>query len=409
VALYGLLCAAKFEFPFIPALIYAFATDSVHYGHEARSYALVTLWITLAALCAYLATEFSTQNLRRVGAYSIAAGLLCGAAFDTHYFALFPASVILTWLLAHLRSGFRLIAVAAVMVACSGAGLGLLTLLDQIKTHGNQASGYLRGYKGVLGDVVMIAKMNVNLLWKPSAQIFTGTLSSLARGFIYGLWIVLLGFGLLLLFRHSLGGRSRFWLLVLGLALAPSAGLMLLDFLLRRHLENTRYLACAGPALAVIAAFGVAKLISYRPKLGWCLLVGVLLSQSMGINWGKEQDSHMSSSLRSLAKTIQASPASSRVVVIEEDKEGWYPAALIYELDPDIAVVTLGAHQDLSRVDGLIEKYDHIWFVPYRDLGTNGPIGAEFFSRVLRSGLYAQVSSYPAYPDCLAVLLRRAD
>jgi uncharacterized membrane protein len=403
LALYGLLRVAEFESPFIPTWIYAFSSGSVHFGQEARSYALVTLSITLAALCAYLATE--AQNRSRGGVYAMAAGLFSGAAFATHYFALFPACVILVWFLANARPGFRLIALATVIVACLVACVGLLTLSGQIKVASTGHRGSPIGYYGHLKEVVTVGQMNVNLLWKPSVSLFKGTLAGLGRGLIYGGWVVLLGSSVLLLLRHSLEGRRKFWVLVLGLAIAPSAGLMLLDFLWKRHLHIDRYLACSGPALAVIAGYALAKVLVYRPKLGWCLAAGVLLIQLTGINWGKESDAHMGSRMRSLAKMIQVSPASSRVVVIGEDERRWQPAsALIYELEPDVIIVTLGRGRDLDELHRLIDKFEYVWVVCGEDCSVESAEN-ELLNRLLRSGLYVQSSSYPAHR---AVLLHRA-
>jgi len=260
-----------------------------------------------------------------------------------------------------------------------------------------------------LKEVVAVGRMNVNLLWASSVSLFTGTLAGLARGLIYAGWAVVLASGILLSLQHFLKAREKFWLLVLGLAVAPSAGLMLLDFLWKKHLHIDRYLACAGPFLAVIAGYGLAKVLSCRPKLGWCLAAGVLLVQLSGINWGQEIDVHMGSRLRSLAKTIQATPASSRLVVIVGDQWRLHPAApLIYELGPDVVIVTLGTLDDLDRLYGLIAKYECIWFVPCPD-DTIEPIEREFLSRLSRSDGYRQVSFYPPDGGRLAVLLRRTD
>jgi uncharacterized membrane protein len=404
LVLYGFLCVAGFESPFIPTWIYALSSSSVHFGQEARSYALVTLLITSAALCAYLATE--AQNRWRCGTYAMAAGLLSGAAFATHYFALFPGCVILAWFLANARPGFRVMAMATLLVACSVACLGFLTLLSQLKVASTGHGGFRMGYRGLFTEVVAVGHMNVNLLWTPAVSLLRGTLAGLARGSIYGGWVILLGSSVSLLLRHSLEGRRKFWVLVLGLAAAPSAGLMLLNFLWKRHLHIDRYLACAGPALAVIAGYGLAKVLAYRPKLGWCMAAGVLLIQLTGINWGKEIDAHMGSRMRSLAKMIQVSPASSRVVVIGEDERRWQPAApLIYELEPDVTIVTLSPEGDADQLDHLIEKYEYVWVVCGEDCSVESA-EREFLNGLLKSGLYQQISYYTEHR---AALLRKSE
>ncbi len=130
---------------------------------------------------------------------------------------------------------------------------------------------------------------------------------------------------------------------------------------------------------------------------------GVLLIQLTGINWGKEKDVVSGSYMRSLAKTIQASPAFSRVVVIgQEEGRGWYPAALIYELEPEVVIVTLGVDRELNEFSRLIEKYEYLWFVECKD-ETIVSIETRFLSGLLRSGFCAQ-ASYPVYK---AILLRR--
>jgi len=405
VSLYVFLYVAKFESPFIPTWIYAFSSGSVHFGQEARPYALVILLTTLAAVCAYLATESTTPNRWRFGAYSVATGVLCGAAFATHYFALFPVCLILAWFLANGRPGLRPIAVVTLIVACSVASLGLFTLLHQLKADSLGSKGQTSGYQGHWKELVAVGEMNVNLLWAPAVSLFRETRARLARGLIYGGWVLLLGSSVLLLLRHSLEGRRKFWLLVLGLAVAPSVGLMLIDFLWNAHMHINRYLACAGPAVAVIASYGLVKLFSCRPKLGWCLAAGVLLIQFSGINWGEEIDAYMGSRMRSLAKMIQASPASSRLVVMGGDERSWQPAApLIYELEPNVTIVTLRSQRDLRRFDRAIEKYEYVWVVCAEDCSVESPERA-FLNRLLRSGLYQQISYYAEHR---AALLRKS-
>jgi hypothetical protein len=168
------------------------------------------------------------------------------------------------------------------------------------------------------------------------------------------------------------------------------------------QLHEIRYVAWAGPALAVVAANGIVKLISIRPPWGWSLLAVLLVVQLTSLNWGKE-DAFVGVRWRSLAKTIQTS-SSSRVVVIGGGGiRAWFPAALIYELDPNVMVAILRPEVDLDKLAVEIERYDHVWMVcSPRDviMSTTRPIEDRFLSRLEKSGGYKQIASYSPCPRC---------
>jgi uncharacterized membrane protein len=403
LALYGLLCVARFEYAFIPTLIYALSSSSVHFGQEARAYALATLWITSAALFAYLCTQVVLQESRwRFGAYSMGMGICCGAAFLTHYLTIFSTGVILAWFLAQVRPVLRPMVIGPLLLTASMAVVGLFTLSGQ--HYGHQP---LQPF-GLLSETYALVKMNLNLFWRPA---FISRLGSPVRGLIFAL----VGASILWLVHQWPRVNRKLWLLVLALAIAPSVGIIILDLSTNWYLHETRYLVCAGPALAVVAANGVLRLISSRPPWGWSLLAVLLAIQFTGINWGKETGVFDPIRWRSLAKIIQASPSSSRAVIVGSGGgRPWYPAALIYELDPDVTVATLGNELDLDELAAQIEKYDHVWIVCSPEDGimsTTRPLEERFLNRLQEPGVYKQIDSYSPCLGCRsafsAILLQK--
>ena len=391
LALYGLLCAARFEHAFIPTLIYALSFSSVHFGQEARAYALATLLIMLAALFAYLCSQAALQERgRHFAAYSVGMAICCGAAFLTHFLTLFSVSIILVWFLAHVRPVLRLRVILPLILTGSFAVLGLFT-----RSGLHYGRPRLQPF-GFLSEVRALVRMNLDLLWHP---------------LISGRWVyptkcllfVLVGTSALLLFFQWPQTNRKLWLLVVGLVIAPSVGIMVLDLPSNWQLYEIRYLVWAGPALAIVAANGVVKLISSRPTWGWSLLAVLLLVQLTSINWG-EEDAFVGVRWRSLAKIIQASSSSSHVVVLGGGGvRAWFPAALIYELDPNVMVAILRPELDVDKLAVEIERYDHVWVVCSpgdRIMSITRSIENKFLKRLQESGGYKQIASYSSCPRC---------
>jgi hypothetical protein len=225
----------------------------------------------------------------------------CGAAFLTHYLTLFSVSVILLWFVAHVRPALRLKVILPLIFTASLALLGLFT-----RSGLHYGRPRLQPF-GFLSEIRALVRMNLDLLWYPLTP---GRWVSPTRVVLF----VLVGTSILLLVFYWPRAYRKFWSLLLALVIVPSIGIMALGLRSSWQLHEIRYVAWAGPALAVVAANGIVKLTSIRPPWGWSLLAVLLVVQLTSLNWGKE-DAFVGARWRSLAKTNQTS-SSSRVVVI---------------------------------------------------------------------------------------------
>jgi hypothetical protein len=87
----------------------------------------------------------------------------------------------------------------------------------------------------------------------------------------------------------------------------------------------------------------------------------LLLAQASGVNWGQEQTLVWGdSTMRSLAKAINASAASSQVVVIGIGWGRGYPGKAAYELDPETMVLMLYPDAELEEVLDQVAGYKEV-------------------------------------------------
>jgi hypothetical protein len=197
--------------------------------------------------------------------------------------------------------------------------------------------------------------------------------------------------------------NQKFWALLLGWACASSVGILLVNLLLEKSLRTARYLAFAGPAVAVIMAYGITRLLVSRQHVGWALVVILLGVQLLGINWGAEDRPLIVSKTRSLARAIEASSTRSHVVVIGAGYGRGHPGALLYELAPHITVIVLTNSHDPESLLPKVQGYEDIWISFASDRVTQR-VERELLSRLQQSGQYREL-----WLNELAVQLRKVN
>jgi hypothetical protein len=392
LVLYLLLHFGGVEHPLIPTTIYAMSTGAVYFGQEARTYALASLLVTAGALFAYLACGAARQGRRPLIIHSIIMALCCGAALQTHSLALFPVGVILLWFFLNPRTTSWFAAAVPLLIAVFLGSIGLPALLQQLRARPSQ----LVGFVGIVTEIKTLLQLNLESIWTP--YIIPVRLR-LTQGIHTGL-AVLAGITLTQLFRCWPQVNRKLWVLLLGLASAPSLGIMLLDFVFQKHLHNLRYLLLAAPAFAVILTYGITRLAAFPKYLKLSLLTIILGLQMVTINWGYPQGFrvHPGIDMRSLAEVIRTSSAPSSIVVIGEGdrNESGHPGSVIYELAPATMIVVLSAASDLPRLQQDIQAYDDIWLVFSVDRGTTA-IEYAFLDFLQKSGQYQELfHNWPA-------------
>lgn len=384
LVLYFLLRVAEVKLAFLPALVYALTSASVHYGQEARSYALASLLILVAALSAYLALQTPPQSKQRVTACTIVCGVFCGIAFETNYLALFPVCVILIWFMINLWPVSTYYAFLPALIAAPIWIVGSPLLLKHLGQRASQDAGFI----GPLPELASIFQRNLKIVYQPAINL---------PGLKY---VALALFGTLA--AISAVQLSRGWqkaprpllVLISGLALASSAGLLLLDLLYDKHLDYIGYVMFGGPFVVALLTYGLTTFTSSQRVWQVALLAMVLALQLTGINWGLEQTpGYPGNDQRSLARSIEQSPALFRLVVIGNnwpDISG-NTGSLAYELDSQSSMVTF---EDKTQVQSLlrsIEGYDDIWLVFFHG-GTITHTQNMLLNGMRESGSYVEVS-----------------
>jgi len=154
--------------------------------------------------------------------------------FSTYYLALFPVGVILSWFFVNLWPVSRLIAVAPPLVSVSLAGLDFLLFCSNLG-HDRPSS---------LGLLVLPQKA------KYCSHEFAEHLDALPYSYqpgsgsgVYMSLTVLVGLTLVHLLRHWQEINRGLWILLLGLASAPSLGVTILDFVFDKHLHQSALLS----------------------------------------------------------------------------------------------------------------------------------------------------------------------
>jgi hypothetical protein len=331
---YLLLKAGGMVRPAVPTLVFGLATFSVHMGHEARGYAQALLFVLLAALLALLSAEVSLRGARCRTALAVATGLSCGAALWTNYLSLFPVIAILLWSFLGLRRhrSHRLAVLPIIVMAL--VSLPLLGLLPmQLGARPLQEAGRPWWHDQTL----LLAWMNLSDFH---------TLMFSCHPLQYAVWglvsiLVLVSFVLIL--RRWQHEDSRFHLLMLGLALSPSLGIVLLNLIFDKHLSTLRYVGLGLPGLSVLVSYWPNTLLDSKRKVGAGILALLLLAQFTGVNLGLERTPGQGDTrIRSTVEAIEslASPLS-QVVVIGAGSGRGYPGSVIHELSPETMMAVL--------------------------------------------------------------------
>lgn len=380
LAFYALLRAARIKHPLILTFIYALSSGAVESGVDARAYALTSLLVTSGALCAYLACEVAPRDPKRAAVYALAMSVCCGVAFQTNYFALFPIGIILLWFLVYLWPVWGPGAIVFPLVAACLGGLEFFALLSLSGTPSEQYNGFV----GIFAEVINVLGLTLGIIWQPRF-ITTAQLRAFENLPVlvvtYGGLVALIGITLVQILRQWSETNRKFWILLLGLAAAPPLGIFLLDLLLDKHFHQVRYYLHAGPALAVMVAYGITRYIYLRRlALRVFLFIIVLGLQMTSIYWGFWPDDKWTDRVARLASNIERSSSPSQVVVIVDSPRGGEVGALTYELDKlDPQTMILGVNQSSNseKVRSGIQIYNDIW-VTFRGKSTSSMVKNSF-------------------------------
>lgn len=357
---YLLLRDGRLQMPAVPTLIFGLSAYAAYFGGVARNYAMATLLILTAALCAVRAIRLAGNSTRRQAfLYSVGAGLCSGAAFQTHYFALFPVAVILGWLFVFAWSRAKEVALAGPLASLAVALIEFSALLQKMAARPRQQGGFL----GVFQSLKAIAMADVHLFWQPIIPITALDLPMMGAGVLL---LVATGW---LLTRERDQEDKRFWMLLAGLGLAPSLAIFVLD-LTGKNFHNPQYLLLGAPALAALLAYPLTTLSSIKPLMKTAILVVVWALQMVCINWGLETGPTPAAErkIRTAARAIAASDSPSQLVVIDQGCADvgagcgfQHAGAFLYELQPQTRFVTFGDGSDANQLYTLISSYQDVW------------------------------------------------
>jgi hypothetical protein len=394
---YLLLRVGDFPYPLVPTAIYALSASAVHFSQDARAYALAVFFLMTAALLAYVTVQASPHKQRIATPSAIVLALCCGAAFQTHYLSLFPVAVILLWFVGNLWPRSRLVALGVPLLAAAVSLADFATFLGQL----GMRRQFLAGVVGPVEELRGLLRLTAVVFWAPTSAV--GSFAPV----IYGGFAALVGLSCLSLFRHWREVNQGWWLLVVGLAAAPSLGIGFLDVFFAKHLHLPRYVMFAGPALAIFVSYGLIGILAARRRLGGILLTVVVGVQLLTVNWGSSADPTGTAfttarwrDARRLARTIQRTSASSHVVLIGagSGRGRGTPGALVYELAPQTMVSIVDNSSDLDALEVDMRAYQDVWII----LDSEGGVEAQVRKRLEESGLYREISG-----EHLAVQLRR--
>ena len=358
--LYVFCRAGKLRNPLLPTLTFAFSASAVHHAQEARAYAMAGLLLGAAAPVALWAAKGTAEErLRRISGCA-ATGALCAAAFLTNYMALFPAAVVALWLVLSVPRGRP---VCLLVTAVAGAALTapwMPALLHQLGRRTEQEAGF-RGLGSELAHLPL--RLLENVLLPATPPPWSGDLAGvifLAGVGAIGILAVVSGVAL---FRAE-PARPRFLALVLGLAAAPPVGLLLLNVLFDKHLDQARYVSFAGPAVAILLTCGVGPGAARLRRLGIGALALLWLAQLTCLNWGYEQTAGRSGShYRSSAATIAEVSRGSHVVFAGAEHGRGLPGSLVHELPDATPVLFVADDGDPLAAARELDGYDDVWRV----------------------------------------------
>lgn len=370
----------------VMALVFALSTGAAHGGHEARAYALASVLILTAAWLGYRGGPESGLRTRAVT--GLAAAFLAGLALHVNYLALFPAAAIAAWIAVDRWRGSRWLAAAVPVLALVVAAAALPVLSDQLGRRPDQLSGYA----GWLAELRVLLVINTQMAGIPVPRISAPQGEAGPRALLgVGLCVALLAVTLYHLVRGHGGLNRRFWSLAALLVVAPSAGIWVLDLAFDKRLHVSRYVSFAGPALAIFLSYGLVRLAaSNRRVVGGLSLVSLLAIQASNLNWGLElcPNSEFGSDARSVAELIRTTSSPRSVVALGEGyNHAGNPGPLIYELHPEVQVLSFGVDTDLDRLVRELARFDDLWLIFSVDEGTRA-VEEELLRRLRDSGRY---------------------
>lgn len=354
VVLFSLLCFAGYPRPSIPTVIYALSASAVYFGNEARPYALACLLVMVGVLLAYLSAK--TKSATKRTAWTLVAAASLGLAFHVNYLTIFPSGAVLVWLVLADRSTSpkRAIGACAVFALLVAAALPILT--DQIGSRADQLAGFV----GVGPELQALLFQQFLIIWSPGG---VPTPTSL---FVFvGLVGLVVSSGVLLVRRWPTENRS-FWLLILGLFLAPSLGVFMLDLIFDKHLHYPRYAMLAAPAASVLLGHGLVCLSNRHRWLGGGLLSVLIAILAIPSLKAGEVPRHRYPRGHT-SDWIAAVPEDSDVVVAIGAGYGrGEPTAILYELTTrknggDVNVLVLEKGDSPERAFRLVQSYRHVW------------------------------------------------
>ena len=361
---WGLLRRVGVEDPLLPAAAYALSIYAVHYGHEARGYALAILLLLGGFAIAIAAVRSAEPTARRAWGMSAASAALFAVAFLTTYLTALWSAAFLVWLvvIAGHRARRHALVIAIASPALAASGLFGLRLQHQFGARPGQEVGF----RGILTEALHIAKS--------LTEVLCGSPSLVPWGLTLLLLLVLAG-STLWLARPGGAAPSwerRFTALAAALVLAPAAGFYAIDFLADRHLASARYLMFSGPALAFLATRGATR-ASGRLRIGALALVGILFALlAAGDNWNRAdcRTGRSFAPYRSVVRQFRADPGASVLAVVgaghgRGDLWSWN-----HELPDGISVLFLASEEDAATVAAQAERFSEVWILGATDLVT---------------------------------------
>ena len=288
----------------IAALLGALSPFYVWYEQEARAYALVLFWSTLAVYaltCAFQVSgsrsriSFLTFHVSRFSLLVLVYLFASVAALYTHYFAifLFPFHAVLilirVWQTRHRRWFFFLPALPFASA---------ILLVPQVLTSaaGNIGTGpSFVPLDVMLRDLLNSFSVGITLDWATAV-------------WIDGVMLALFLLGIVIPYSESRLTPHASRTLILAYLFLPVVGVLILS-LARPLYQNSRYLIAISPAVYLGVAAGIAALARWRRSLALCALgvFGIGAAMSLG-NWyfdprfGKDDHRAWAESLRERAR-----------------------------------------------------------------------------------------------------------
>lgn len=346
--LYTLLVLGEHPAPLLPALLFAAASGSVYMGQDARAYALATLFMLAASLFAYLAA--TSPLSRRQAAFGFLFALCGGLAFQTNYLTLFPIGAVALWFVIVIWKRARWQAVLFPLLIAAISLAWFETLRHQLGARPHQNVGF----PGLMAEWDKMITQNGFVFWSTfhpqQAWLFTALLATLVFGVAW---------------RWQLVNKKLFFLF-LGMMLAPSLGVLLLDAAFDKNLPQTRYWLFALPGLSVVLSYGLVQHVAAR----WLLLV-VLLFQLGAQNWGAEYTPGWPGSVsRSWAALIEQEADETTLVLLGAGHGRGFPSLFLYELNGDLHTLILDDPADVQAVGRALVRYDTVWLLSPREATT---------------------------------------